>query len=62
MYFMQRAFDLWLHTCLLDSMFLQSGTRLSLSMYYSFYIYLEKYINARVCMYITNTFWGHWHI
>lgn len=48
---MQCAFDLWLHTCLLDSIFLQSGAYLSLNMYYSFYTRLEKYIYVYICMY-----------
>lgn len=54
MYFMQCAFDLSLHTCLLDSIFLQSGTCLSLNTYYSFYIYLEKYIYVYTCMCINK--------
>lgn len=51
---MQCAFDLSLHTCLLDSIFLQSGTCLSLNTYYSFYIYLEKYIYVYMCMCINK--------
>lgn len=47
-WFSECAFELWLHSFLLDSIFLQSGTHLSLNMYYSFYIYLEKCI----CMYV----------